>query len=97
MLAGDLLKVGVGALVLLAICASHVSCGSDSDHLWKDAEPTGVTRVEVGAWTMTFFREEFADHGRPYGGRVGGEIGHQRPQPERPQRRRHEADHEEST
>jgi hypothetical protein len=46
---------------------------------------------------MTFFREEFADHGRPYGGRVGGEIGHQRPQPERPQRRRHEADHEEST
>ena len=56
-----------------------------------------ASRVEVGGWTMTFFREEFADHGRPYGGRVGGEIGHQRPQPERPQRRRHEADHEEST
>ena len=56
-----------------------------------------ASRVEVGAWTMTFFREEFADHGRPYGGRVGGEIGHQRPQPERPQRRRHQADHEEST
>jgi len=55
-----------------------------------------AARVEVGAWTMTFFREEFADHGRPYGGRVGGEIGHQRPQPERPQRRRREADPEES-
>ena len=32
---------------------------------------------------MSFYREEYADHGRPYGGRVGGEIGHQRPQPPR--------------
>lgn len=43
-----------------------------------------ASRVEVGNWTMSFYREEFADHGRPYGGRVGGEIGHQRPQPARP-------------
>ena len=35
------------------------------------------------AWTMTFYREEYADHGRPYGGRIGGELGHQRPQPGR--------------
>ena len=35
------------------------------------------------SWTMTFYREEYADHGRPYGGRVGGELGHQRPQPSR--------------
>jgi hypothetical protein len=40
-----------------------------------------ATRLQVGAWTMSFYREEYADHGRPYGGRVGGEIGHQRPQP----------------
>ena len=46
-----------------------------------------AARVDLGRWTLTYFREEFADHGRPYGGRVGGEIGHQRPQPERPQRR----------
>lgn len=49
-----------------------------------------ATRIEVGDWTMSFYREEFADHGRPYGGRVGGEIGHQRPQPERPQLRNEE-------
>lgn len=42
------------------------------------------TRITLGEWTVSFFREEFADHGRPYGGRVGGEIGHQRPQPPRP-------------
>ena len=42
-----------------------------------------ASRVQVGPWTMTFYREEYADHGRPYGGRVGGEVGHQRPQPGR--------------
>jgi hypothetical protein len=43
-----------------------------------------ATRLELGGWTLTYARDEFADHGRPYGGRVGGEIGHQRPQPPRP-------------
>jgi hypothetical protein len=42
------------------------------------------SRVDLGGWTLTFYREEYADHGRPYGGRQGGEIGHQRPQPPRP-------------
>jgi hypothetical protein len=41
------------------------------------------TRVELGSWTLTYVRDEHADHGRPYGGRVGGELGHQRPQPPR--------------
>lgn len=40
-------------------------------------------RVELGPWRMAFFREEFADHGRPYGGRVGGELAFQKPQPPR--------------
>jgi hypothetical protein len=40
-------------------------------------------RVRLGAHTMSFYREEYADHGRPYGGRLGGEIGHQRQQPPR--------------
>jgi hypothetical protein len=43
-----------------------------------------ASRVELGPWTLTFYREESADHGRPYGGRAGGEIGHQRAQPARP-------------
>ena len=41
------------------------------------------SRLEVGPWTLSYYREEYADHGRPYGGRVGGEVGHQRPQPPR--------------
>ncbi|GGK85116.1 hypothetical protein GCM10007382_01270 [Salinibacterium xinjiangense] len=38
-------------------------------------------RIELGPWRMGFFREEFADHGRPYGGRVGGELARQKRQP----------------
>jgi len=30
-------------------------------------------QIELGRWTMSFYREEFADHGRPFGGRQGGE------------------------
>jgi hypothetical protein len=44
-----------------------------------------ASRVQVGEWTLSFFREEYADHGRPYGGRIGGELGYQRPQPDREQ------------
>lgn len=38
-------------------------------------------RIELGQWRMGFFREEFADHGRPYGGRIGGELARQKRQP----------------
>ncbi len=38
-------------------------------------------RIEMGPWTMSYWREEYADHGRPYGGRSGGELSRQRPQP----------------
>ncbi|CAN5510051.1 hypothetical protein BH23ACT6_BH23ACT6_02450 [soil metagenome] len=38
------------------------------------------TRVQFGPWTMTYTRAEFADHGRPYGGRAGGELSEQRKQ-----------------
>ncbi|TFD76148.1 FHA domain-containing protein [Cryobacterium sp. Sr8] len=40
-------------------------------------------RIEMGPWRMAFFREEYADHGRPFGGRAGGELAHQKPQPSR--------------
>ncbi len=39
--------------------------------------------IDLGPWHLSFFREEYADHGRPYGGRIGGEAGHQRSQPPR--------------
>lgn len=42
------------------------------------------SRLEMGPWRMGYFREEFADHGRPFGGRVGGEFAYQKPQPSRP-------------
>jgi hypothetical protein len=29
-------------------------------------------RIELGDWTMSYYREEFADHGLPFGGRHGG-------------------------
>ena len=37
-------------------------------------------RIELGPWRMAYFREEFADHGRPHGGRIGGELSRQKPQ-----------------
>jgi hypothetical protein len=37
-------------------------------------------RVQLGSWCLAFFREEYADHGRPFGGRNGGEFAYQRPQ-----------------
>lgn len=39
------------------------------------------SRVDLADWVLVFAREEYADHGRPYGGRVGGEFGRQLPQP----------------
>ncbi len=42
------------------------------------------SRLEMGPWRMGYFREEFADHGRPFGGRVGGEFAYQKTQPPRP-------------
>lgn len=43
------------------------------------------TQLMVGGWRLVYSRAEYADHGRPYGGRIGGELGHQRPQPPRSQ------------
>jgi hypothetical protein len=41
-------------------------------------------RFTMGGWMFVYARDEFADHGRPYGGREGGEGTHQSRQPERP-------------
>jgi FHA domain len=45
--------------------------------------------VDLGEWHLPFFREEYADHDRPYGGRLGGELAHQRSQPIRASVQRH--------
>jgi len=52
-----------------------------------------ASRLDIGDWSLSFYREEYADHGRPYGGRVGGEIGHQRRQPARRPRPPHSEQH----
>lgn len=44
------------------------------------------SRIQLGPWRLSYVRDEFADHGRPYGGRIGGELGRQRTQPQ-PQNR----------
>jgi len=44
--------------------------------------------LELGEWQLSYARDEYADHGRPYGGRIGGELGHQRTQPSREEMRR---------
>lgn len=45
-------------------------------------------RIELGPWRLAYYREEFADHGRPHGGRQGGELAIQKPQPPRSYPRR---------
>jgi hypothetical protein len=57
--------------------------------LWVNGAPvlrkvlrTG-DRLDLGHHTLSFFREEYADHGRPFGGRQGGELSVQQPQPPR--------------
>lgn len=42
------------------------------------------SRIEIGSWRVAYYREEFADHGRPFGGRQGGEYEFQKQQPIRP-------------
>jgi hypothetical protein len=41
-------------------------------------------RFVLGEWAFVFMRDEFADHGLPYGGRQGGEGAHDTHQPGRP-------------
>lgn len=38
------------------------------------------SRIHMGPWRIVFLRAEYADHGRPFGGRQGGEYAYQRPQ-----------------
>lgn len=71
--------------------AGEMNANSDEGPMGERTEilRTGA-RFTIGDWTLVFRREEFADHGRPYGGRAGGELSDQPPQPERPDYRNRE-------
>ena len=56
----------------------YVDLGSQSPGRVDGQEISGKPlrtgdRIELGDWTLSFFREEFADHGIPFGGRHGGD------------------------
>ncbi|MFD5213317.1 GNAT family N-acetyltransferase [Microbacterium sp. NPDC058345] len=55
----------------------------DSSH-GPDATLRTGAQFTAGPWRLVYARDEFADHGRPYGGRNGGEGAHQKRQKERP-------------
>lgn len=64
---------------------TNASPGTDATHPDADSETlrTGA-HFTAGPWTLVFARDEFADHGRPFGGRQGGEYSDQPLQPPRP-------------
>lgn len=55
----------------------------DTSH-GRDATLRTGAQFTAGPWRLVFARDEYADHGRPYGGRNGGEFAHQRRQVPRP-------------
>lgn len=55
----------------------------DTSHGRGAALRTGA-QFTAGPWRLVYARDEYADHGRPYGGRNGGEGAHQRRQDPRP-------------
>lgn len=63
----------------------EMNASSHPDHEGARSEVlrTGA-RFTLGEWTLVFGRAEYADHGRPFGGRQGGELSDQPPQPARP-------------
>jgi hypothetical protein len=72
-------------LTHVARVGSSTVAGVPADH---SLLRTGAGIV-LGPARLTYLREEFADHGRPFGGRLGGEIDSQRLQPTpRPRRPR---------
>ena len=58
---------------------------ADATHPGEDTQTlrTGA-QFTACPWSFVFARDESADHGRPFGGRKGGEFNDQRLQPPRP-------------
>ncbi|GAA2172096.1 hypothetical protein GCM10009846_08680 [Agrococcus versicolor] len=70
--------------VLHPIAPTGGGSGTGPDALMQERILRTGARIELGGWRLAYYREEFADHGRPYGGRQGGELSLQRRQPPRP-------------
>lgn len=58
---------------------------ADATHAGDRTETlrTGA-QFSIGPWILVFARDEYADHGRPFGGRLGGEYSDQPLQAPRP-------------
>lgn len=75
----------------LAASQGTIVHNENDEYVFQAGDPSGPqgkpqilrtgARLLLGPWRMVFFREEYADHGRPFGGRTGGEFARlQRPQ-----------------
>jgi hypothetical protein len=62
---------------------SHAQAQIPSLHVIGEVLRSGA-QIIMGPWRVVFERDEFADHGRPYGGRAGGEGARDHDQPARP-------------
>ncbi|WP_209021734.1 FHA domain-containing protein [Nocardioides sp. 503] len=87
------------SVVLAGLEPLHARIRHDDRDEWVVDAVAGVTRVhgavvasqilrtgarlDLGPHRLAYVREEYADHGRPFGGRIGGEAGRQLPQPPR--------------
>lgn len=63
--------------------SANVEKSAEEERRAVEVLRTGA-RFTLGPWRLVFMREEFADHGRPFGGREGGEFSDQQEQPDRP-------------
>ncbi|UXW85540.1 hypothetical protein NFX31_15240 [Microbacterium azadirachtae] len=63
--------------------SANLEKSQDEERRGDEILRTGA-RFTVGPWRLVFMRDEFADHGRPFGGREGGEFSDQQLQEPRP-------------
>ncbi|GAB6859379.1 FHA domain-containing protein [Microbacterium xylanilyticum] len=63
--------------------SANLEKAQDEERRSDEILRTGA-RFTLGPWRLVFMRDEFADHGRPFGGRLGGEYSDQTIQPPRP-------------
>ncbi|WP_295012189.1 FHA domain-containing protein [uncultured Microbacterium sp.] len=63
--------------------SANVEKAAEEQHRERVPLRTGA-QFSVGPWRLVFQRDEFADHGRPFGGREGGEGSDQPVQDARP-------------
>lgn len=63
--------------------SANVEKAQEEENRSDEILRTGA-RFSLGPWQLVFVRDEFADHGRPFGGREGGEFSDQPVQPPRP-------------